>query len=443
MFTFARLALLIISVATALLAPAAVSGAATDKAGQPTDEVQLGKPSSGDKKGSKSIYGGYYPAADAWPWVTALQNRSGGSDFDQNGCTAVLVAPQRVLTAAHCVVGADQKTPRPASSFEVLVGRRDLRNTSQGERRNVTGVVVHPKVDLPQGGVRKYHAFYDIAVLFLDQPVAATPATIGAPTDWNSWGTVMGWGHSNLTADANARVFDPNLRAADFDLFSDAQCAARFNDAQAQHFYPAIHVCAGNPPNAATFDCITHGDSGGPLMALTTAGWRLLGITSFYASRNDPQCGSHPGPFGFAWVAGAEMRDWPLTVAHPPTQSYADPIVPVDPIDPGNSVDPGDPVDPVDPIESLDLSMTRTAALGYVRSMIRTHTNGSVKRLKRSCSQRTDASYRCRLSWRIGRSSYSGSVTVRHYEEDGEVYWTYTFKGKQRRPGRSARRLSW
>ena len=127
------------------------------------------------------------------------------------------------------------------------------------------------------------------------------------------------------------------------------------------------------------------------------------------------------------------MRDWPLTVAHPPVAA----VEPVKPVDPVN------PVDPVDPVEPLDLTMSRSEAVGYVRSMIRTNTNGSIKRLKRNCSRRSESSYRCQISWRIGRRSYSGTATFRHSEANGEAYWAYTFKGKRRQPGRNAQKVSW
>ena len=206
-------------------------------------------------------------------------------DLGHNVCTAVLIAPQRVLTAAHCVVGDDHATPKPANRFQVLVGRRDLTITTQGERRNVTGVVVHPKAYLPQTRVHTYHAFYDIAVLFLDTPITTVPpAIIGATDDWNTWATAMGFGHFNYYNYTNQQ-FDQYLRAADYDLLSDAQCAAFFDDADTRHFYGTIHVCANNAPNAATVDCITHGDSGGPLMIRKAdLTWRLIG-TAFSPNR--------------------------------------------------------------------------------------------------------------------------------------------------------------
>lgn len=375
-----------------------------------------GAQARGPHKAHASIAGGYYPDPAVWPWVTALVDPTAESttgDLGRSVCTAVLIAPQRVLTAAHCVVGDDNATPLPPNRFQALVGRRSLSDDSQGERHNVTGVVVHPKLYLPQSGVHIYHAFYDLAVLFLDTPSAIQPATIGSPDDWNTWATVMGWGHWNY--DHDNPQYDANLRAADFDLLNDKQCASYFDDPDTQHFFPSIHVCANNPPGD-NYDCITHGDSGGPLMVKMTYGWRLIGITSFYPHRAD-RCGAG-GPFGFAWVAGNEMRDWPLTVEPPP------PVAPA----------------------ALDLSMSRSQAVGYVKSMIRDNTNGRVTRLKRGCARTSDRGFACRLSWRIGRRAYSGRAHFWHYEENGEPYWTYVFTGQRRTAGCSgcgSTRLKW
>jgi trypsin len=369
-----------------------------------------------------SIAGGYYPDPSAWPWVTALVDptrTATNGDLGQGFCTAVLIAPQRVLTAAHCVVGDDQVTPRPAYRFQALVGRRDLTITSQGERRNVTGVAVHPKVYLPQTGVHTYHAFYDIAVLFLDRPVTnIPPAVIGAPTDWNTWATAMGFGHWNY--DHNNPQYDQYLRAADYDLLSDAQCGSWFDDATTQHFFGTIHVCANNAPGAAV-DCITHGDSGGPLMVLMTTGWKLIGITSFYPHRAD-RCGAG-GPFGFAWVAGSEMRSWPLTVPHPPVQD-----------DGGGGGD------------QLDLSMARSELRGYIRSMIRGHTSGRISGLRRSCTRTSYRSFSCDSRWRVRRYRFKGTAAIWAYADDGVVYWTYAFRGTSHKSGCSqcrVKRLKW
>jgi Trypsin len=367
-----------------------------------------------------SIAGGYYPHPSAWPWTTALVDPTQPAiegDFGRGFCTAVLISPTRVLTAAHCVEapGSEGRAAQDPTRVQALVGRRNLKITNQGERANVTGIALHPKAWLPKSGPHQHHAFYDIAVLFLDHAVSITPATIGTPSDWNSSATVMGFGHWNYNHDDPQN--DEYLRAADFDTVNDADCAAAVNYGHTgQHYFPNIHVCTNNAPGP-NVDCVTHGDSGGPMMIQTTAGWRLIGITSFYPQRWSDRCGAG-GPFGFAWVAGAEMRNWPLTVPHPAMSGG------------GGS--------------QLDLTMTITEVRRYIRTMIRDNTSGRIRGLRGSCSRTDERGFRCRLGWRIRRHRFNGQGAFWHYQGNGTAYWTYTFSGKRRACGGCrATRLMW
>lgn len=365
-------------------------------------------------KAKASIAGGYYPHPTQWPWTTALidlDRRAVNGDFGRQFCSAVLISPTRVLTAAHCVdtAGSEGRVARDPSRIQALVGRRNLTLVDEGVRANVTGIAIHPKAYLPESEPHTNHAFYDIAVLFLDRLVPTPPAVIGRPDDWARSATVMGFGHWNY--DHANQLSDEYLRAADYDTLTDAQCAAAVNYGHSgQHYFPSIHVCANNAAGTEV-DCVTHGDSGGPMMVNTAAGWRLIGITSFYPQVYRDRCGAG-GPFGFAWVAGAEMRDWPLTVAPPVTTNAG-----------------------VQGAPAIDRRMTLAQARRYTRTMIRDNTNRRVRGLRNRCRRVSYGSFACTLRWLIGRRVYTGRATFWHYAEGRNLYWTYAFTGRQRPAG--------
>jgi hypothetical protein len=85
------------------------------------------------------------------------------------GCSGVLAAPDRVLTAAHCV--AD-----PATGVAVAPATLAFR-TADGRVVGVTGITLPPDRGILGGGLR-----YDVAVLTLAAPVAAPPLALGFGT---------------------------------------------------------------------------------------------------------------------------------------------------------------------------------------------------------------------------------------------------------------------
>lgn len=99
------------------------------------------------------------------PWVVALASRDrfGGTRGGQF-CGGVVVAPTRVLTAAHCL--GSQVLGGPVESvpdFRVIVGRTELQ-ASDGREIPVRGARVNPAYD-PQSNAG------DLAVLDLAEAV--------------------------------------------------------------------------------------------------------------------------------------------------------------------------------------------------------------------------------------------------------------------------------
>ncbi len=106
---------------------------------------------------AQAIVGGTPSTDDA---VVAFVQRPVCSDEFTVACTGTLIAPQVVLTAAHCVVGK--------SALEVHVGAP----VGTGTFIRVTEAITHPMFD------DATHA-YDIAIVRLAEPAGVTP--VGCP----------------------------------------------------------------------------------------------------------------------------------------------------------------------------------------------------------------------------------------------------------------------
>lgn len=253
-----RTALGIAALLTALCAPVALAGAVPD-ADSP-DTPGPGSPAEAQ------IVGGEPTSTTEHPWVVALTTAASESAY----CGGALVAPDRVVTAAHCISGY------PAGSVRVIVGRTDLRS-SKGEERWVVRYWVHPGYRSPPQGD-------DVAVLLLDRPVPYRTVRLETEHDAYRAGvpaTVFGWGYTSEDGPSS-----PVLRSADVPLIADSDCAATYREFDSQEM-----VCAGDPSGGVD---ACYGDSGGPLIA---AG-RLIGITSWGSG-----CGRERAPGVFVRMA--------------------------------------------------------------------------------------------------------------------------------------------
>ncbi|MBK8010828.1 MAG: trypsin-like serine protease [Deltaproteobacteria bacterium] len=223
------------------------------------------------------IVGGADTTIEANPWQVSLR-----TTYDPHFCGGSIIAPDWVLTAAHCMQGAS------ASTLRVVAGVTRRSSTNSGQVREVSQIIVFPGFVTPTSGK-------DAALLHLSQPFdlsspavrtipIATPADATAGlTDAGVNAMVTGWG----TLHSNDYSLPEILQGVTVPIVSNAVAiqaygAGRITDDQ---------LAAGVVGTGGKDSC--QGDSGGPLTVPAPGGGRILaGIVSWGNGCGDP---SYPG----------------------------------------------------------------------------------------------------------------------------------------------------
>ena len=260
-----------------------------------------------DADSASRIFGGRAAQEGAWPAQVSLHSTDGldPRDPQKRGssqfCGGSIIARQWILTAAHCVVNADESVMAP-NAVAVRSGAVDLRG---GDFRDVARVIVHEDYD-------PLRLDADIALLQLAQPIQDSSGPVGAISVSTQGqplpsgpAVVIGWG---MMQDGQ---FPISLMETDIDIVSNETCNAgmaeqtkrdmggflkgigQSNGIPMETLQQAFNILANEVGDALTGNMIcagtttgqrtmSNGDSGGPLMVRQANGqWLQVGVVSW------------------------------------------------------------------------------------------------------------------------------------------------------------------
>ncbi|MFE1288798.1 trypsin-like serine protease [Streptomyces sp. NPDC058751] len=249
------------------------------------------------------IIGGSQTTISSAPWMVQLSYYDSTA---QTGyfCGGTLVAPNKVLTAAHCVAGLDW-----TDNGAVVAGATGLLDSANGTVAGVWRQWNHPRFSSST-------LQNDIAVLTLDRPLEQQWAKLAAAGDSASYragnsATVYGWGLTSGAADADLSA---NLRKVTLPLVSDSTCNTAMSRVLGEDdFVEGSMFCAGTPATGTDEGTKSpcNGDSGGPVMF----GGRIIGIVSWGVAGCTAE-GAYPvftKVSSYTWAAQPRVDDADLT----------------------------------------------------------------------------------------------------------------------------------
>uniref|UniRef100_A0A803WA55 Transmembrane protease serine 5 n=1 Tax=Ficedula albicollis TaxID=59894 RepID=A0A803WA55_FICAL len=234
----------------------------------------------GLQAGAARVVGGTDVSPGRWPWQVSVVQGS------QHRCGGSVLAPEWILTAAHCV---HRQSPAPAwQVFAGIVARSSLGPEAGVPVREI---IAHPLYN-------DSSLDYDIALMRLRVPLnfsgAIRAACLPPPPQDLLQGTpcwVSGWGSTTpgqgeLPPEPFLSI--PSIPNALVPLIGTRRCNS---SCVYKGELTARMLCAGHLQGQVD---ACQGDSGGPLVCWDGSTWRLVGVVSWGQGCAEP---NHPGVY--------------------------------------------------------------------------------------------------------------------------------------------------
>jgi secreted trypsin-like serine protease len=252
---------------------------------------------------TQEVVGGTKASEGEFPFMTPLFIGYPGTDgekLESQSCGGSLIAPDLILTAAHCIHGF------PDFQMRAGYGKNKLSELPRDDK----GLLVTNGVHASAVKEMWMHPSYDpttfdsdVALIRLKQPFAnaRTISYFKATGNEPPTGTrlvVAGWGATNK----RGTKYPDELRKGTVPLFDQKACEKAIRAVDPTLAVTDTMICAGGRKVDTCF-----GDSGGPMMARTNQGnYRIVGLTSWGAVPEDPnaaQCAIPKTPGVYARVS--------------------------------------------------------------------------------------------------------------------------------------------
>jgi len=224
--------------------------------------------------GALRIINGQLAQPGAWPFAVLVEAHT---DRGLQRCGGSLIAPTRVLTAAHCVHPVGTPSVLPSSRLRVRFGHVNLNHPSV-QSRSVVQVAVHENFRWRTEEELKRYGF-DVAVLTVSASIPLPTITLASAADIGRLGqpptsaTVVGWGQTqdSIVSDVLLQITLPLV---------DRETCRRSHP----HIGPTNHVICAGFRQGGSDSC--SGDSGGPLFTFPAGAASLrevvqIGIVSW------------------------------------------------------------------------------------------------------------------------------------------------------------------